>query len=245
MEQLFPALVTLVLQILVLPALSPRVCLSGGVVCTSFLPRNWVQGQISRPGSQLGAIDATLKLQPACPLWRGCCGFSVFCRLVFAVPTGQGLRARHSAAVAAGGRCCWAHRPPAASCPSAPLAVQERALLKSCWGREREGAPLAGERGRSCPYVRAEKQARAARESTLLKQAQSAQPRGCEKESVPPSQSCPPGSAGPVSCTALPTESCSVTLARQKSSTLPFIFCSLSGQRGRRGTGSACSPCCP
>lgn len=66
-------------------------------------------------------------------------------------------------------------------------------------------------------------------ETTLLKQARSVLPRGCERESVLPSQSCPSDSAGPVSCTALPAESCSVTLARQPAGTeLPHAAVHLS-----------------
>jgi len=66
-EQLFPALVrSHCRSSSVQPSRPMSVCLSGGVLCISFLPRNWVQGQISRAGSQLGATDATIKLQPAC-----------------------------------------------------------------------------------------------------------------------------------------------------------------------------------
>lgn len=184
--------------------------------------------------------------RPACPLWRGCWGFSVFCCLVFALLTVSGSWAGTASQARCSGSC-WR--------PMLLGTSTSRCLLPFCSAAAAE-IPLGKRAGRSTltcegaglllPLCKSRKAGVGCEREHFTETSSSLRSPEAVKGSLRPHhQSCPLGSAGPVSCTALPTESCSITLGRQPTGAelpvLLFIFHSLSGQRGRRGTGSACS----
>lgn len=109
--------------------------LRSGLCCGSSPSRpGWLReglGSLSflRTGFKGRFLAWLLVLRASSCVWGGHCGFSVFCCFMFSVLTGSGSWA--GAVGAAGGWCCWAHRPPALLLPQ---------HTRNPTGKEQEGA---------------------------------------------------------------------------------------------------------